>query len=162
MNQKLEQLPLGKNTKRDFKNNDRVRPEWLFTFENKHQDVVYLVPFIQPDTTFRSYCPVTGQPDSASIEIIYVPNVKMVESKSLKEYLQSFCNTGIGEFHEDCINRITKDLFDLMRPKYLRVFGDFVARGDLAIKPIVEIWGNYNIDQKERIERLVRMWDMKK
>lgn len=157
----MSEITLGKNSKRDFKNNDKVRPEWLATFENKHKDSLYLVPFIQQDTTFMSYCPISGQPDRAKIEIIYVPNDLMVESKSLKEYLQSFANIGPGEFHEDCTNRIAKDLFQLMKPKYLRVYADFVQRGDLAIKPLVEIWEH--IERRDyRIERLINSWDMKK
>lgn len=151
---------LGSSTKRDFANNKDPRPEWLETFENRKRERDYLVPFVQLDTTFRSLCPKTGQPDSAKIEIIYVPGLKMVESKSLKEYLQSFCNS--GEFHEDVINRIAEDLATLMDPKYIRVFGDFVPRGDLAIKPLVSITKSGLTDAEYRtIDRLVDMWDAK-
>lgn len=151
---------LGATTKRDFANNKEPRPEWLETFENQHLDLLYLVSFIQPDKTFRSLCPKTGQPDSASIEIVYIPNQKMVESKSLKEYLQSFSNS--GEFHEDCVNRIAKDLFNLMQPIYLRVYGDFVPRGDIAIKPLVEKLDEIWNDKKDEIYHLVHIFDNKK
>ena len=67
-----------------------------------------------------------------------IPNKKMVESKSLKLYLFSFRNT--GEFHEDVCNRIANDLFTLLEPFYLRVYGNFVPRGGLAIRPLVERW----------------------
>ena len=63
-------------------------PEMLETFVNKHQDTDYFVKFNCPE--FTSLCPLTGQPDFATIYISYVPDVKMVESKSLKLYLFSF------------------------------------------------------------------------
>ena len=78
-------------------------PEMLETFINKHQDHDYFVKFNCPE--FTSLCPMTGQPDFATIYISYVPDVKMVESKSLKLYLFSFRNH--GDFHEDCVNIIT-------------------------------------------------------
>src|SRR3990167_4234873 len=93
----------------------------LETFDNQHLNNLYLVPFVQERDEFTSLCPKTGQPDHAKMEIIYVPNMKMVESKSLKLYLFSFRNT--GEFHEDVCNRITNDLFTLLKPKYLRAYG---------------------------------------
>lgn len=160
MSDTRELTSLGASTKRDFANNKEPQPSWLETFTNQHPDNLYLVTFIQPDTTFRSLCPKTGQPDSAKIEICYVPNKKMVESKSLKEYLQSFSNS--GEFHEDVINRIANDLFNLMKPRYLRVFGDFVPRGDLAIKPLVEKYGTRKNGETNLIWRLVDSWDNKK
>ena len=87
-------------------------PEMLETFINKHQDHDYFVKFNCPE--FTSLCPMTGQPDFATIYISYVPDVKMVESKSLKLYLFSFSNH--GDFHEDCVNIIMKDLIQLMEP----------------------------------------------
>lgn len=132
----------------------------LETFENQHQDNLYLVPFIQERDEFTSLCPKTGQPDHARMEIIYVPNVKMVESKSLKLYLFSFRNT--GEFHEDVANRIAKDLFTLLEPKYLRVYADFAPRGGLAIKPLIEKWDITNTDSGFRIQSLVNSWDTMK
>lgn len=67
--------------------------------------------------------PITGQPDFATIYISYIPGEKMVESKSLKLYLFSFRNH--GDFHEDCMNIIMKDLIKLMSPKYIEVWGKF-------------------------------------
>ena len=75
----------------------------------------------------------TGQPVFATIYISYVPNIKMVESKSLKLYLFSFRNH--GDFHEDCMNIIMKDLIKLMDPKYIEVWGKFTPRGGLSIDP---------------------------
>jgi 7-cyano-7-deazaguanine reductase len=82
---------------------------------------------------FTSKCPKTGQPDFAKVYINYIPNEKMVESKSLKLYLFSFRNH--GDFHEDCINIIMKDLVKLMEPKYLEVIGIFSPRGGISIFP---------------------------
>lgn len=106
-------------------------PEMLETFVNKHQDTDYFVKFNCPE--FTSLCPLTGQPDFATIYISYVPDVKMVESKSLKLYLFSFRNH--GDFHEDCINIIMKDLVKLMEPKYIEVWGKFTPRGGISIDP---------------------------
>lgn len=106
-------------------------PEVLETFENKHQENDYWVRFNCPE--FTSLCPITGQPDFAEIRISYVPDVRMVESKSLKLYLFSFRNH--GDFHEDCVNIIMKDLIALMNPKYIEVFGEFTPRGGISIHP---------------------------
>lgn len=133
----------------------------LDTFENQHPDRLYLVPFTMDRDEFTSLCPKTGQPDQARMEVVYVPNKRMVESKSLKLYFFSFRNN--GEFHEDVCNRIANDLFNVMEPKYLRVFGDFSQRGGIAIKPIVELWGTQvNEFEAERIKRLVDMFDNKR
>ena len=80
----------------------------------------------------------TGQPDFATIYIRYIPDIQMVESKSLKLYLFSFRNH--GDFHEDCVNIIMKDLIALMQPKYIEVFGEFTPRGGIAIHPFAN-WG---------------------
>ena len=133
----------------------------LETFENKHLKNLYLVPFTQTRDEFTSLCPRTGQPDFAKFEIIYIPNSKMVESKSLKLYLFSFRNH--GEFHEDVTNRIFNDLWQLLEPKYLRVFGDFAARGGIAIKPLVARYGDQvDFEQSQIIDRLVENWDRQK
>jgi len=106
-------------------------PEVLETFENKHPDNDYWVRFNCPE--FTSLCPITGQPDFAEIRINYLPGNKMVESKSLKLYLFSFRNH--GDFHEDCVNKIMKDLIQLMDPKYIEVTGFFTPRGGISIYP---------------------------
>lgn len=112
-------------------------PEILETFVNKHPGREYLVTFLCPE--FTSLCPKTGQPDFAKIIINYIPNEKMVESKSLKLYLFSFRNH--GDFHEDCVNIILNDLKDLMDPKYIEVIGLFTPRGGISIYPFAN-WGD--------------------
>ncbi len=106
-------------------------PEVLETFENMHQENDYWVQFNCPE--FTSLCPITGQPDFAEIKIMYIPDKRMVESKSLKLYLFSFRNH--GDFHEDCVNIIMKDLIKLMDPKYIEVTGLFRPRGGISIYP---------------------------
>lgn len=106
-------------------------PGMLETFDNKHPDHDYFVKFNCPE--FTSLCPITGQPDFAAITISYVPDIRMVESKSLKLYLFSFRNH--GDFHEDCVNIIMEDLIRLMDPKYIEVWGKFTPRGGISIDP---------------------------
>ena len=106
-------------------------PEVLESFPNKHPQNDYWVKFNCPE--FTSLCPKTGQPDFATIYISYVPDKKLVESKSLKLYLFSFRNH--GDFHEDCVNIILNDLLKLLSPKYMEVWGKFTPRGGLSIDP---------------------------
>ena len=106
-------------------------PDVLETFQNKHTENDYWVKFNCPE--FTSLCPITGQPDYAEIVIRYIPDQRMVESKSLKLYLFSFRNH--GDFHEDCVNTIMKDLIKLMEPRYIEVIGYFLPRGGISIHP---------------------------
>ena len=106
-------------------------PSVLETFENQHPDNDYWVEFLCPE--FTTLCPITGQPDFAEIQIRYLPDRRVVESKSLKLYLFSFRNH--GDFHEDCVNTIMKDLIRLMEPRYIEVKGNFTPRGGIAIHP---------------------------
>ncbi|MCL1949001.1 MAG: preQ(1) synthase [Turicibacter sp.] len=111
-------------------------PDVLEAFDNKHPGNDYFVKFNCPE--FTSLCPITGQPDFAAIYISYIPDIKMVESKSLKLYLFSFRNH--GDFHEDCMNIIMKDLIKLMNPRYIEVWGKFTPRGGISIDPYCN-WG---------------------
>ena len=124
-NQKLTLL--GKKT--EYKN--EYAPEVLEAFDNKHPNNDYWVTFECPE--FTSLCPITGQPDFATIRINYIPDIKMVESKGLKLYLFSFRNH--GAFHEDCVNIIMNDLIELMSPKYIEITGIFTPRGSISIYP---------------------------
>lgn len=107
------------------------QPEVLEAFPNRHPENDYFVKFNAPE--FTSLCPITNQPDFATIYISYIPDEKLVESKSLKLYLFSFRNH--GDFHENCINVIGKDLVKLMEPRYLEVWGKFTPRGGISIDP---------------------------
>ncbi len=110
-------------------------PSLLETFENKHPENEYVVTFDCPE--FTTLCPKTGQPDFGHIYITYIPRERMVESKSLKLYLFSFRNH--GDFHEDCVNIIMKDLAWLMDPKYIEVRGVFMPRGGISIYPFANM-----------------------
>jgi len=114
---------------------DRVR--------NPHADTDYVARFTFPE--FTCMCPVTGQPDFATLVIDYVPRGWLVESKSLKLYLNSFRNH--GAFHEDCTVTIGKRLSGLLKPKWLRIGGYFHPRGGMPIdvfyqagKPPAGVW----------------------
>lgn len=106
-------------------------PAVLETFKNDHPNREYFVNFHCPE--FTTLCPMTNQPDFATIYISYVPTIEMVESKSLKLYLFSFRNH--GSFHEDCVNIILEDLVKIMDPLYLEVRGEFTPRGGISIHP---------------------------
>jgi 7-cyano-7-deazaguanine reductase len=96
---------------------------------NPHVDTDYVARFTCPE--FTSLCPVTGQPDFAHLVIDYVPDLYLVESKSLKLYLAAFRNH--GAFHEDCTVAIGKRLVRLLEPRYLRIAGYWYPRGGIPI-----------------------------
>ena len=81
----------------------------------------------QPE--FTSVCPMTGLPDFGRITIQYIPNSKIVELKSLKYYLMQYRNVGI--FYEHVVNRILDDLVAKLKPKTMKVTGDFTTRGGI-------------------------------
>jgi 7-cyano-7-deazaguanine reductase len=96
---------------------------------NSHPDSPYVARFTFPEFTLM--CPVTGQPDFAILVIDYVPNRWLVESKSLKLYLNSFRNH--GAFHEQSTVAIGKRLVALLKPRYFRIGGYFFPRGGMPI-----------------------------
>jgi 7-cyano-7-deazaguanine reductase len=100
----------------------------LETFENANQQRNYWIQF--KTSEFTSLCPITGQPDFATIAIEYIPEKICVESKSLKLYLFSFRQT--GTFYEEIVNRIYTDLLEQLKPRRLVVNGDFTARGGIT------------------------------
>ena len=122
---------------------------------NPHPDTLYVARFAVPE--FTSICPKTGQPDFAHLVIDYVPQKSIIESKSLKLFLTSFRNH--GAFHEDCTAKIADDIEATIKPKFLRVWGDFNVRGGISIKPMVTR-GSYEQYQHlvEQYDR-VRHWD---
>ncbi len=124
-----------KNLGRSVDYHFEYNPSVLEYVESRHPERDFWVKFNCPE--FTSLCPVTGQPDFATLYISYIPDLKMVESKSLKLYLFSFRNH--GAFHEDCVNLVLNDLVALMEPRYLEVWGKFLPRGGLSIDP----WCNY-------------------
>jgi 7-cyano-7-deazaguanine reductase len=101
----------------------------LESVANPHPGTAYLVRFACPE--FTSLCPVTGQPDFAHLVIDYVPDTRLVESKSLKLYLSAFRNH--GAFHEDCTVMIAKRLETEIAPRWLRIGGYWYPRGGMPI-----------------------------
>ncbi|MDD9898475.1 MAG: preQ(1) synthase [Candidatus Melainabacteria bacterium] len=107
----------------------------LEAIENQWSDQDYIIDLDCHE--FTCLCPKTGQPDFAKIYISYVPGESLVESKALKLYLFSYRNEGI--FHEFVINKIARDLNNAINAKYIKVVGDFMPRGGIAIKPVVQL-----------------------
>lgn len=101
----------------------------LETVPNPHPGTLYLARFTQPE--FTSLCPVTGQPDFAHLVIDYVPRARLVESKSLKLYLNSFRDE--AAFHEECTVGIGKRLVKVLAPRWLRIAGYWYPRGGMPI-----------------------------
>jgi 7-cyano-7-deazaguanine reductase len=99
----------------------------LETFPNPNPERDYEISFECPE--FTCLCPMTGQPDFATLHIQYVPDRRCVELKSLKLYLWSFRNE--GNFHEAVTNRILDDLVKAIRPRRMTVVGDFYVRGGI-------------------------------
>lgn len=106
----------------------------LETFENPRPARDYEVSFECPE--FTCLCPLSGQPDFATIRIRYTPDARCVELKSLKLYLWSFRNE--GAFHERVTNQIADDLIAALAPRRLRVEGDFYVRGGIRTVVVVE------------------------
>ncbi len=120
---------------------DRPSPDLLECFPNPFASpemnpagVAGKIHIVCPE--FTSLCPMTGQPDFATIVIDYIPNERCLESKSLKLYLFSFRNH--GEFHESCVNRIANDLIRLLDPLWIKVEGQFTPRGGIPFWPSAE------------------------
>ncbi|MGA2584376.1 MAG: preQ(1) synthase [Tepidisphaeraceae bacterium] len=100
----------------------------LDTFPNPRPKRDYDIRFVFPE--FTSVCPVTGQPDFATITIEYVPDRLCVEMKSLKLYFFAYRNKGI--FYEAVVNTILDDLVAKLKPRQMTVIGDFAVRGGTA------------------------------
>jgi len=101
----------------------------LETFPNHHPGRDYTVTLETEE--FTCLCPMTGQPDFARLKIQYIPDERIVESKSLKLYLWSFRNEGV--FHEHVANVILDDLVEVLAPRGCKVTADFAVRGGIAI-----------------------------
>jgi 7-cyano-7-deazaguanine reductase len=101
----------------------------LESVANPHPGSDYLVRFTAPE--FTCLCPITGQPDFAHFVIDYAPGKRLVESKSLKLFLNSFRST--GAFHEDATLLVAKRLVAAIKPKYLRIAGYWYPRGGMPI-----------------------------
>lgn len=106
----------------------------LETFPNRTPGRNYTIKLETHE--FSSLCPVTGQPDSAHITIIYIPDQSCVETKSLKYYLASYRN--FPSFNEAIVNKVLDDLVNAMQPKWLKVEGKFAPRGGIQLTTTAE------------------------
>ena len=106
----------------------------LKTFPNPNPEREYTIHFETDE--FTCLCPMTGQPDFATITIEYAPAALCIELKSLKLYLWSYRNE--GAFHEAVTNRILDDLVAVLAPRRLKVHGDFNVRGGIHAAVVCE------------------------
>ena len=100
----------------------------LETFENQFPGRDYVIEIVCPE--FTSVCPKTGQPDFGTLTFTYTPDVRCVELKSLKLYLQKFRNEGI--FYEHVTNSIFEDLLSILAPRRLKLVAVFTPRGGIT------------------------------
>ncbi|HUH65838.1 MAG TPA: preQ(1) synthase [Syntrophales bacterium] len=101
----------------------------LETFPNHHPERDYIVTLETEE--FTCVCPATGQPDFAKLTVQYIPDRKIVESKSLKAYLWSYRDEGV--FHEHVTNMILEDLVSALKPRWCKVKAAFAVRGGISI-----------------------------
>ncbi|MEW6334261.1 MAG: preQ(1) synthase [Thermodesulfobacteriota bacterium] len=113
----------------------------LETFPNRHPDRDYWVTLHTEE--FTCLCPLTGQPDFAKLTIRYVPDRRVLESKSLKLYLHSFRNE--GTFHEHVVNVILDDVVAALAPRSCRITADFAVRGGIGISVEAEYKGRSDL-----------------
>lgn len=110
----------------------------LETFPNRNRGRDYWITLDCPE--FTSLCPVTAQPDFASMEIRYIPGESCVETKSLKFYLASFRST--PSFAEDVVNRILDDLVTVLAPRRMHIQANFASRGGISLRVDAEYPGS--------------------
>jgi 7-cyano-7-deazaguanine reductase len=113
------------------KNENAAKPDVLGPIEcfpNRHPDRDYEIKIVAPE--FTAVCPRTGQPDFATLTLVYVPDELCLELKSLKLYLQSYRNRGI--FHEHVTNAILDDFVRSCSPRKMTLTGEFNARGGIS------------------------------
>lgn len=127
-------------------------PGMLEAFANRQPGRDYWVTLTASE--FTTLCPKTGQPDFAELTIRYIPDRRLVESKSLKLYLFGFREH--GDFHEDVVNVIFADLQRLLSPRYLEVYGKFAPRGGIAIDPFVN--GGKGVKYRRLAEARFAAW----
>jgi len=115
----------------NIENPEIVKTDVLDPIEYKYKgkrDITITIE--QPE--FTSVCPMTGLPDFGCITIKYIPNIKIIELKSLKYYLLQYRN--VGTFYEHLANQILDDLVTVLDPKWMEVTGSFTARGGITTK----------------------------
>lgn len=122
---------LEKQIKYTIESPDIVKTDVLVPMDYQYQNQRDIDIVIQ-QPEYTSVCPMTGLPDVGCITITYRPYNKIIELKSLKFYLLQYRNVGI--FYEHVVNRILEDLVAVLAPKYMKITGDFTARGGMTTK----------------------------
>jgi 7-cyano-7-deazaguanine reductase len=122
---------LEKQIKYTIESPDIVKTDVLVPMDYQYQNQRDIDIVIQ-QPEYTSVCPMTGLPDVGCITITYRPYNKIIELKSLKFYLLQYRNVGI--FYEHVVNRILEDLVAVLAPKYMKITGDFTARGGITTK----------------------------
>jgi len=112
---------------KEKKGSRAIRKSELVTVKNTYEDRDYEVEITLPE--FTCLCPMTGYPDFAIIQVVYVPDKLLLELKSVKLYINGFRNKGI--FHEEAVNQILDDLTTACRPRRMDITGDFNPRGNV-------------------------------
>ncbi|MCM8900146.1 preQ(1) synthase [Caldicoprobacter algeriensis] len=130
------------NKRFDVYGYDKIDTEVLEAMDYEYPARDTLVEYYTEE--FSSVCPWTGLPDNAKLTIKYIPSNKLVELKSLKYYLTSYRNVGILQEH--AVNRILDDLVNLLKPKYMEVIGEFVARGGISTRVTAKYDGKEGLD----------------
>lgn len=132
----------------------------LYNYDSPDKELLEWFPCPKADNTgsqitlhieapeFSSLCPLTGQPDFATIHIDYRPRDRCVESKSLKLYLMTFRQH--GAFHEEVTQQICDDLASVLEPEWLHVRGEFTPRGGIAFWPTAQ----YSRKREEDVDRV--------
>jgi len=128
----------------------------LETFSNNFPNRLYMIEITFPE--FTSLCPVTGQPDFATISLEYIPNKLCVESKSYKLYMMSYRNH--QSFMETITNNVLDHICTVLSPYWCRVKGIFTPRGATYIHVFAEQYTNENIqaDKMQTVHSLVKEW----
>jgi len=121
------------------------------TIENKYSDKRYIVECIFPE--FTTICPKTHLPDFGTIKILYEPDKKIIELKSLKLYFVAFRN--IGFFHENFTNRIMEDIIKVVKPRWIYVEAKLNNRGGIYTT-VARFWSR---EEKDNIEKTIRLFE---
>lgn len=130
-------------------------PNILEAVDNDYSNRDYFIKFNCPE--FTTLCPMTGQPDFATMYISYIPDKKIVESKALKLYLFSYRN--YGGFHEASVNMIMDDIIKLIQPRYIEVWGKFLPRGGISIDPYCN-YGRPGTSYEKMAQKRMEQHDM--
>ena len=132
----LKALGLSAQKNKELYKFDKPDKTLLESFDNVYPQNECVITFHTTEG-LQSLCPLTGQPDSCrNLWIQYIPDRKLIESKSLKLYMNGYRNFGC--FHEEICHMILNDLYEFLHPKWIKVLAEYEPRGGYAIIPCIE------------------------